>query len=880
MARTCPKFVTGSGRVSSNDGLGKDKLKTHHFYSRPLPEPLESLNEIASDLRWTWSHASDALWKRMDPKTWDRTRNPYLVLQNLSQTRLDELAEDQSFLKKVHKLEKERADYIKDQNRWFSVCYSDSPLKGVAYLSLEFGLGEALPMYAGGLGILAGDYLKAVSDLGLPVVGIGLLYQEGYFRQSLDEHGWQQDVYPYNDPTNLPVTPLYTDEGLWMHVLVELPGRQVRLRVWQAHVGRVHLYLLDSNDPLNRPADRGITGKLYGGGQEMRLVQEIALGIGGWRLIESLGLDIDVCHLNEGHAAFVTLERARSYQMQHGIGFWEALWATRPGNVFTTHTPVPAGFDTFDLDLVFKYGHRFAESVGVDPMEMAKLGWIDANDNDSPFNMAYLALNTCGVTNGVSRLHGQVSRRIFQPLFPNWPQNEVPVTHITNGVHVPSWDSEWADTLWTEAAGKDRWLGDMETLEEAINELDDATLWEFLAHQRSDLIDYARRRLAAQLGQRDEVAQSIARAESVLDPNTLTLGFARRFAEYKRPQLLLQDEARLIRILTDHDQPVQLIVAGKAHPQDEIGKKILQQWSEFVKKPAVRAHVVFLEDYDIALAQKMVHGVDLWLNNPRRPWEACGTSGMKVLANGGLNFSQLDGWWAEAYDPDVGWALGDATDQHGGESDGEDGTRLYELLENEIVPAFYQRDEQGIPQRWVRMVRASMSRLTPQFSTNRMVREYVEKLYLPMAVRYDQRTSEPEVAKQLYEWEQNLRRHWYELHWGNINIEQSDGGWSFETQIYLGEIGPEAIQVQVYAEGEQEGIPMVMEQLQPIKGSFNGYLYGCTIQTERPVRDYTLRIIPYHPLAIIPTELNLICWQPRSSTRSEAVYEAAIETVA
>ena len=564
-------------------------MQPHRFLLHDLPPGLEPLAELATDLRWTWSHAGDAVWNTIDPQAWEQTENPFVILQNLTRERLEELDKDPVFKKQLRGLAAARGEYC-SRAGWFGETHADTNLKRVAYFCLEFGLGEALPLYAGGLGVLAGDYLKAASDLAVPVVAVGLLYQEGYFRQMLDSTGQQQAVYPYYAPTNLPIRPVQAASGAWLYVTGDLPGRTVRFRIWQALVGRVTLYLLDSNDPLNSPYDRGITSKLYGGGQEMRLVQEIALGICGWRLIETLGLEVDVCHLNEGHAAFVTLERARCFMEKNGFDIWEALWATRAGNVFTTHTPVAAGFDTFDSQLLLKYGQVYAERLGVTPGELGALGRRDFDDHNEPFNMAYLAARTCGTINGVSRLHGEVSREIFQVLYPRWPRCEVPVTHITNGVHVPSWDSPWADEAWTRVGGKERWRGGLEGLARAVLEdVSDEELWSFCGRERADLVDYLRMRLARQLSQRGEASETVAQAQDILDPNVLTLGFARRFAEYKRPNLLLRDPERFIRLLNHPNHPVQLVVAGKAHPQDETGKRFVQEWYRFIQRPEVRA---------------------------------------------------------------------------------------------------------------------------------------------------------------------------------------------------------------------------------------------------------------------------------------------------
>jgi starch phosphorylase len=571
-------------------------------------------------------------------------------------------------------------------------------------------------------------------------VAIGLLYQSGYFRQMLDAHGHQLELHPANVPYDLPIAPVYGADGARLTVPVELPGRELRLRVWLAQIGRVALYLLDSNDPLNTSADRGITGQLYGGDLETRLAQEIVLGIGGWRALAALGLRPDVCHLNEGHAAFVAIERARAFMRAQGVGFWEALWATRAGNVFTTHTPVAAAFDTFPIELLAQYGRDYAAELGIEPRELLALGRPPGGDDDA-FNMAYLAARTCIHINGVSRLHGEVSRRIFQPLYARVPEREVPVGHVTNGAHMPSWDSASADTLWTEACGKARWMGcSTAALSDALQSLGDEALWHSQSVERAELVRYARRRLAAQLGQRGADARTIARAADVLDPNALTLGFARRFAEYKRPHLLLRDPERLARLLRNRERPVQIIVAGKAHPRDGIGKDLVRQWAQFTRRADVAAQAVFLEDYDMALAQQLVQGVDVWVNTPRRPWEACGTSGMKVLVNGGLNLSSLDGWWAEAYAPDLGWALG--ADDGSAADDAAEAELLYRVLEEQVIPEFYARDASGVPRRWIARVRASMARLAPYFSSNRMLFEYVRDVYLPAGEEYRARSAD------------------------------------------------------------------------------------------------------------------------------------------
>jgi starch phosphorylase len=645
---------------------------------------------------------------------------------------------------------------------------------------------------------------------------------------------------------------------------LDFPGRKVRLRVWEAKVGRVRLYLLDSNDPANSPADQCITAELYGGGPEMRLQQEMALGIGGWHLLRLLGIEAEVCHLNEGHAALAVLERARACMQDTGTSFGVALTATRAGNIFTTHTPVEAGFDRFSPSLTAQYLAPYAAKLDIGLDGLLALGRRDPNDATEPFNMAYLAIRGAGRVNGVSRLHGEVSRRIFQPLFPRWPHSEVPVSYVTNGVHVPSWDSAAADKLWQEACSKERWTGDMYTIEAAIKSVSDETLWTFRNEGCHQLVRYARERLARQLKALGTAKRDSHKAEKYLDSNVFTMGFARRFAAYKRPNLLLYDPERLVRLLQNAERPAQLIIAGKAHPQDADGKALFQAWSDFIRRADIRSRVVFLADYDMALAERLVQGVDLWINTPRRPWEASGTSGMKVLVNGGLNLSELDGWWAEAYRPEVGWAIGDGR-EHGEDPawDAQEAEQLYRLLEQEVIPAFYDRGPDGIPSAWVQRMRASMAELTPQFSTNRMVREYVERLYFPAARIYRNRTAD-RADKALLLWQQRetLETHWSRLVFGELEIQQEEGHLTFKVPVFMPGLTPDAIRVQLWAEPregqEPEFHPMIRGEA--VSDPTPGHSYSVRIPARRPAGDYTPRIIPALEGTLVPIEANLIHW--------------------
>lgn len=828
-----------------------------------LPEELTALAELALDLRWSWSHATDVLWTYIDPELWALTHNPWLILRNISSGRLRALAADADFVARLHDLVEERRQWLASQT-WFQTTYPQSKLGGVAYFSMEFGLSESLPVYSGGLGILAGDLLKTASDLDVPMTGIGLLWQQGYFRQCMNAQGEQLEFFPYNEPAQLPVQAVQDENGERLRVELPFPGRKLILRVWQVQVGRVRLYLLDSNDPLNTPADRGITAELYGGGSEMRLQQEICLGVGGWSLLRRLGLQPDVCHINEGHAAFVVLARAWRHMRDHGSDFHSALSATRAGNVFTTHTPVAVGFDRFAPALLERYMETARQRFGVSPRTILALGRENPDDDGEPFNMAYLAIRGSVLVNGVSRVHGSVSRQLFQPLFPRWPQHEVPVTHVTNGVHVPSWDSAEADHIWTEACGKERWLGELELLEEQIGRLSDQTLWSIRSRCRQNLIDFARGRLENQYSVRNEPAERIAQVPNLLDPNTLTLGFARRFTAYKRPDMLLADPERLVRILTDPLHPVQLVIAGKAHPKDQTGKAMIRRWNEFIdSRPELAGHVVFLTDYDMLIAEQMVQGVDLWINTPRRPWEACGTSGMKTLVNGGLNLSELDGWWAEAYMPEFGWALGDRR-VHDGDAvwDAKEASELYRLLEEEVVPLFYQgRDDQGCPRGWVAKMRASMSALTPRFSSNRMLREYVERLYLPAAEFYASRQN-ADSNQRLCAWRDAVAQHWDRIRFGELRISEENGCWQFSVPVYLDDLDADFIAVELFATSPDGGPDErhLMQRGDPLVGAVNSYSYDISIPKTLSAADYTPRIIPSFAGAMVPIEAPQILW--------------------
>jgi starch phosphorylase len=819
-------------------------------------------------MSWSWNHSADEIWKRLDPELWELTGNPWLILQSMSKRKLEglkrEFLTDTAFRQRVEQLLAE----LNENNAapsWFQTAHASTALRGVAYFSMEYMLSEALPIYSGGLGNVAGDQLKAASDLGVPVVGVGLLYQQGYFRQVIDGEGAQQALFPYNDPGQLPITPVRQPDGEWLRLEVALPGYAVWLRAWQVQVGRLTLYLLDSNDAANFPAHRGITSELYGGGLELRLKQELLLGIGGWRLLRALGVRPEVCHLNEGHAAFAVLERARSFMDETGQPFAVALTATRAGNLFTTHTPVAAGFDRFPPALIAQYLARYAETrLGLSLDALLGLGRQNPSDPSEEFNMAYLAVRGSGAVNGVSRLHGQVSRRLFAPLFPRWPMAEVPVGYVTNGVHMPSWDSAAADALWTTACGQERWRGTTDLLERDIRCASNAELWELRTTSRQALISYARDQLARTLAVAGAPSDAVEAAQHLFDPKALTLGFARRFATYKRPNLLLHDPERLVRLLTTPTRPVQLIVAGKAHPADQPGKALIQEWIRFVRRPEVRPHALFLSDYDMLVAEQMVQGVDVWINTPRRPWEASGTSGMKVLVNGGLNLSELDGWWAEAYAPEVGWALGDGR-EHAEDAawDAAEAAALYDLLEREVIPAFYERDANGIPVAWVARMRESMARLTPRFSSNRTVREYTQRYYLPAAAAYRARAAaRGALGEQIIRWQQALEQGWSAVRVREVHVETVVTNYAVTAEVHLADVDPDAVQVEVYADGVDGDLPFRrdMQRVRRLPAAAGRYLYEAAVPATRPATDYTVRVIPHHPSVAVPLEAPRIRW--------------------
>ncbi len=848
-------------------------MKVHELHVFPrLPELLRPLEFLAKNLWFSWNWEAVRLFLRLDPEVWEKSwHNPVAMLGLLSPEALEAAAQDDSFVAELERVYEEFSKYLA-RPTWFQDAYSSEDDFLVAYFSMEYGLDEGLPIYSGGLGMLAGDHLKSSSDLGVPLVGVGLLYQKGYFQQRLNLDGWQQEVYPDNDWYNMPVTLERDAEGNPIRVDVDLLGEKVYAQVWRVQVGRTPLYLLDTNLPENRPHHRGITDQLYGGDRDKRIRQEIVLGIGGVRALEALGLRPTVYHMNEGHSAFLAIERIRSLMKQWKLSFHEArelVWAT---NVFTTHTPVPAGNEHFDPNLVRKYLEPMLPELGISWSEFLAFGQEEPGISPT-YCLTVLALKLSAFCNGVSRLHGQVSRNMWRKLWPGLPEPEIPIKHITNGIHTRSWISHDMAALY------DRYLGPKFVEEpadqkvwERVDLIPDGELWRVHEIRKQRLIAFARRRLREYYRRQGASLQSIQAAEEVLDPNALTIGFARRFAAYKRADLILRDPERLRRILTNPERPVQIIFAGKAHPQDHEGKKLIRRIVHFARDPGLRRHIVFLEDYDVAVARYMVQGVDVWLNNPRRPLEASGTSGMKAAANGAINVSILDGWWDEAYRPEVGWAIGSGEIYASAEEqDYVESQLLYELLENEIVPLFYERDKIGLPRGWIRMMKESIKSLAAYYNTHRMVREYTELFYLP-AHHYHRRLFQEngDPARKLAAWRKRVAQYWSEVKVvaeGEIPEEGIRVGdrIRLRARVRLGELTPEDVTVQAIV-GPMDTRCQIYEpyayEMELKESDGPEYVYECEVECKRSGRTgFAVRVLPHHPDLVHPFTPVLVTWE-------------------
>jgi starch phosphorylase len=847
-----------------------------------LPQRLQPLQKLAYNLWWCWNHEAVALFRRIDDDLFTAVENsPVKLLGQVDQARLEQLAHDDGFLAHMDRVE-EGFDAYMAAPTWFQETYGDQsdkiPAGGgpcrVAYFSAEFGIHESLPVYSGGLGVLAGDHLKSASDLGIPLIGVGLMYREGYFRQYLNVDGWQQERYPENDFFNLPLIPETRSDGKPLLVGIPFPQREVQVRVWRIQVGRIPLYLLDANIPQNNPDDRTITARLYGGDHEMRIRQEIILGIGGVRALRALGKPPTVCHMNEGHAAFCGLERIRQMMEENRLDFPAALEAVKAGSCFTTHTPVPAGNDVFSPQLVEQYLGSYMHQFRISRDEFLGLGRQNPKDQAEPFGMTVLAIRLSNVTNGVSRLHGSVSRRMWKAIWPDVPEAELPITSITNGVHVRSWVSPDMIQLYDRYLGV-QWEGRPtdHSIWKRTDHVPDAELWRTHERRRERLVAFARGRLRLQLTNRGAPPSEINRAEEVLDPEALTIGFARRFATYKRGTLLFRNLERLIAIINNKDRPVQIIFAGKAHPRDHGGKELIAEILHVARRPELRRRIVFLEDYDMNVARYLVQGVDVWLNNPRRPLEASGTSGMKVCCNGGLNLSILDGWWVEGYAQNNGWAIG-----HGEEytdltyQDDVESRAIYDLLEQEIVPLFYTRSSDGLPRGWLRMMKQAISTICPFFNTNRMVQEYVEKCYWPSSQRTAQLSADNlKRAGQLAQWRKGLLRGW-----GQVRVEavEADGAdpmhvgteLRVKARVHLGGLAPDDVEVQLF-HGVVDSLGEIPSP-RTVAMSHNGapkdgasWVYQGVIPCRSSGQHgFAVRVLPKNADLANPFEPGLVCW--------------------
>ncbi|MDX9755231.1 MAG: alpha-glucan family phosphorylase [bacterium] len=850
-------------------------MKLKSLYVAPvLPPELKPLRDIAMNLWFSWNWDAVRLFIRIDAELWEQTyQNPVAMLGRVSQARLKELARDESFVANVERVNTQLKEYLQSK-KWYQENYSDSDGMKVAYFCCEYGLDEGLPVYSGGLGVLAGDHMKAASDLGIPIVGVGLLYRQGYFRQRLNADGWQLEDYPENDWYNMPVN-LIKDEAGQPHVIhVTMGDKQVMAQIWCVDIGHVKLYLLDTNFEANSPWAREITTQLYGGDRDMRIRQELLLGIGGYRALKVVGYQPTVYHVNEGHSAFLLLERIRDLMENQHLSFKEAREIVWASNVFTTHTPVPAGNEQFDTDLLKRYLEPKVTRLGITWDDFVRMGRVNPDDKTELFGMTVWALRNSAFSNGVSRLHGHVSRKMWNGIWPNLPENEVPINHITNGIHTRSWLSHDMGDLFDSYLGprfaQKPWQFDVWDRIERIPTIE---LWRTHQRRRERLVFFARKRLQRQLARRGAHHSELAAADEVLNPQALTIGLARRFATYKRSNLIFRDKERLRRLISNPEQPVQFIIAGKAHPQDIPGKEIIKDIIHSIREQPFRSHIVFLEDYDINVARYLVQGVDVWLNTPRRPLEASGTSGMKAAANGALNLSILDGWWDEAYDPEVGFAIGNGEEyQDHTYQDDVECKALFNCLENEIVPLFFDRDSSGIPRKWVDKMKSCISRLGRQFNVSRMLQEYTELLYLQahssgLAMQADG----CERAKAISAWRQKVRATWNRVAITNVQVDmprkdlQVGDKISFHVEARLGDLTPDDVEVDVFcgvmdSRGNlEDGKVYMTHHVEQAGGDVHKFSVDVPFW-ESGRHGYAVRVSPYHPDLVRSYASEFVVW--------------------
>jgi starch phosphorylase len=835
---------------------------------------------------WSWNSDLLELFRRIDSNLWSACgHNPVKLLGSVSQEKLEDLSKNQGFLGQLQSAGEQLRSYLERQTWYEKVCSKPNE-PGIAYFSAEFGVHECLPIYAGGLGILAGDHLKSASDLGVPLVGVGLLYQKGYFRQYLNVDGWQQETYVENDVHNMPIELVRKEDGRPLTIGVEYPGRDVLAQIWCIYIGRVKLFLLDTNVDENSPMDRMITSSLYGGDRELRIRQEMMLGVGGLRALHAMGIRPTVCHMNEGHAGFMALERIRSLRDEQNMTFDEAVEATSAGNVFTIHTPVKAGLDEFRVELMDKYFGEYFPKLGINRERFLALGRILPDDESEPFKMPVLALKLSSLANGVSKLHGEISRGIWGSLWPGVPVDEVPITSVTNGIHLKAWVSEELDSLYK------RYLGPAyaenttdRSVWKAVDEIPDEEFWRIHQRCKEQLIVFARNRLKAQMARRGTYHTEINKAEEVLDPESLTIGFARRFASYKRGNLLFKNPRRTMKLLTDKVKPVQFIFAGKAHPKDAEGKEIIRQIIHFAHQEGARRRIVFLEDYDIDIARFLARGVDVWLNNPRRPMEASGTSGMKAAVNGVLNMSTFDGWWCEGYTKEGGWVIGDSEPYDNPEyQDLVESQAMYNMLENEVVPLFYCRTADNLPRAWIRRVKNSIKWIGPRFNTHRMVADYTRRFYEPAAAKWRHLTAEACArARAFSTWKSTVRQAWPEIAVQDVIIEAPNGDGCqqldhttqlkvgsqlcIKALVKLGRIDSSDVAVEFYHgpvdtwQNIKSGSAVRMEYDHPADRPGEHWFGGSMPCTQTGKHGVSVRVLPKHEDLVDPYDMGLILWE-------------------
>ena len=838
----------------------------HTFTVRPrIPEPLAALEELAMNLRWSWDARTRDLFRWVDTAIWEQSGgDPVALLGQVGAGRLEELTRDTAFMAFLSEVQLDLRRYL-ESPLWFQGRKA-SPLRGVAYFSPEFGISEALPQYSGGLGVLAGDHLKAASDLGVPLVGVGLLYRQGYFRQHLDADGWQQERFPDLDPHAMALRPV---DGV--KVTVDLADRPLVAQVWRADVGRVQLYLLDADIEENEPGEKGVTDRLYGGDMEHQLRQEILLGMGGVRALRALGESVQVFHTNEGHAGFLGLERIRQLVSDEGLSFDDAKEAVRAASVFTTHTPVPAGIHKFPLELMERYFSGWAKECGIGIDALMELGHEPGEAADAPFNMAVMGLRLAGMANGVSRLHGRVSRTMFAGLWPGLPEDEVPITSVTNGVHAPSWTAPEMANLLTQHV-LPAWPEAPQGAWDRLVDVGDYEIWRVREQARDRLVSVVRSRLRRSLLRQGASESDLAWTDEVLDPRILTIGFARRFATYKRASLLLSDPERLKALLLSPDRPVQFVFSGKAHPADDAGKELIREVLRFASDPEVRHRVAFVEDYDMAVARALTQGADVWLNTPRRPLEACGTSGLKASLNGSLNCSILDGWWDECFNGDNGWAISSLEGEPDVfRRDGAEAASLFNLLERQVVPLFYDRTDGVVPRRWVQRIKTSLRTLAPFASATRMVRDYVEQIYEPTGARADGLAAAGYLrSRELTAWKARIRQGWSEVAVEAVTSTTQPTELGAQRQVEavvsLGALGVEDVDVQLihgHVGHNDELTTVALEPMAPDgpADQLGAHRFAGDFVCSAPGRyGFTVRVVPSHPDLTWPSDLGLSTW--------------------